>query len=75
MLTEIEYLDKAVSPNYCSTFLAILLQYQVLMALFIKKIDVLTENIFAAVHCTHPLGLPSKVTVSNVRQGLWQIAC
>ncbi len=37
-----------------------------------KKIGDLAENIFAAVHCTLQLGLPSKVIRSNVRQGFWQ---
>jgi hypothetical protein len=32
----------------------------------------LTENIFAAVHCTLLFGLPPKVICSKVRQGFWQ---
>ena len=36
-----------------------------------KKIGDLTENIFAAVHCTLLFGLPPKVICSKVRQGFW----
>ncbi len=39
---------------------------------FGKKIGDLTENIFAAVHCTLLFGLPPKVICSKVRQGFWQ---
>lgn len=39
---------------------------------FGKEIGNLTEKIFATVHCTLLLGLPIKVTISNVRQGFWQ---
>jgi hypothetical protein len=41
---------------------------------FGKKIGNLTEKIFATVHCTLLLGLTIRVTISNVRQGFWQIS-
>jgi hypothetical protein len=42
---------------------------------FGNEIGNLTENILAAVYCTHFLGSPTKVTSSKVRQGFWQYAC
>jgi len=40
---------------------------------FGKEIGNLTEKIFAIIHCSLLFGLPIKVTISKVRQGLWQI--